>query len=138
MRQRSASVTLPKGLHYVGAIHGILSTAWSAAGIAGAVLINCIREYNVTHGVPKSRAYNVIVEPDAPGATAPVAAVPGRAQEFVMTIQNTTPHSHLTFWQLLLAFVAHRVSEAAEANKPKHSAEEIAALVARSNNPTGT
>jgi MFS family permease len=46
------------GTRYVGAIHGILLTAWSAAGIAGPVLINYIREYNVTHGVPKAQAYN--------------------------------------------------------------------------------
>ncbi|MEH2514014.1 MFS family permease [Nitrobacteraceae bacterium AZCC 1564] len=92
------------GTRYVGAIHGILLTAWSAAGIAGPVLINYIREYNVTHGVPKAQAYNVTmyimgglfvigfianfciravdkrhhmmkdVEPDTTGATAPVAA----------------------------------------------------------------
>ncbi len=47
------------GTRYVGAIHGILLTAWSAAGVAGPVLINYIREYNVTHGVPKAQAYNV-------------------------------------------------------------------------------
>lgn len=47
------------GTRYVGAIHGILLTAWSAAGIAGPVLINYIREYNITHGVPKAQAYNV-------------------------------------------------------------------------------
>jgi MFS family permease len=46
------------GTRYVGAIHGILLTAWSAAGIMGPVLINYIREYNVTHGVPKAQAYN--------------------------------------------------------------------------------
>lgn len=54
-----------------------------------------------------------------------------------MTMQNT-PHSHLTFWQMLLAFAAHRLSVAMEANKPEHSSEEIAALVARSGNPSGT
>jgi MFS family permease len=47
------------GTRYVGAIHGILLTAWSAAGIVGPVLINYIREYNITHGVPKAEAYNV-------------------------------------------------------------------------------
>jgi len=46
------------GTRCVGAIHGILLTAWSAAGIVGPVLINYIREYNVTHGVPKAQAYN--------------------------------------------------------------------------------
>lgn len=46
------------GTRYVGAIHGILLTAWSAAGVAGPVLINYIREYNVTHGVAKAQAYN--------------------------------------------------------------------------------
>ena len=47
------------GTRYVGAIHGLLLTAWSAAGIFGPVLVNYIREYNVTHGVPPAQAYNV-------------------------------------------------------------------------------
>jgi hypothetical protein len=37
----------------------LLLTAWSMAGIFGPVLVNYIREYNVTHGVPKAQAYNV-------------------------------------------------------------------------------
>jgi MFS family permease len=47
------------GTRYVGAIHGMLLTAWSMAGILGPVLVNYIREYNVTHGVPTAQAYNV-------------------------------------------------------------------------------
>jgi MFS family permease len=47
------------GTRYVGAIHGLLLTAWSAAGIFGPTLVNYIREYNVTHGVAKAQAYNV-------------------------------------------------------------------------------
>jgi MFS family permease len=43
----------------VGAIHGALLTAWSAAGIAGPVLINYIREYEINHGVAKADAYSV-------------------------------------------------------------------------------
>ena len=35
------------GTRYVGAIHGLLLTAWSAAGIFGPVLVNYIREYNI-------------------------------------------------------------------------------------------
>jgi MFS family permease len=46
------------GTRYVGAIHGMLLTAWSAAGIFGPVLVNYIRQYNVTHGVAKADAYN--------------------------------------------------------------------------------
>jgi len=46
------------GTRYVGAIHGLLLTAWSAAGIFGPVLVNYIREYNVTHNVAKADAYN--------------------------------------------------------------------------------
>jgi MFS family permease len=46
------------GTRYVGAIHGMLLTAWSAAGIFGPVLVNYIRQYNVDHGVPKADAYN--------------------------------------------------------------------------------
>jgi MFS family permease len=47
------------GTRYVGAIHGLLITSWSVAGILGPVLVNYIREYNVSHGVPKAQAYNV-------------------------------------------------------------------------------
>jgi MFS family permease len=46
------------GTRYVGAIHGLLLTAWSMAGIFGPVLVNYIRAYNVSHGVPKAQAYN--------------------------------------------------------------------------------
>ncbi|HYM74303.1 MAG TPA: OFA family MFS transporter [Stellaceae bacterium] len=47
------------GTRYVGAIHGMLLTAWSMAGIFGPVLVNYIRAYNVSHGVAKAQAYNV-------------------------------------------------------------------------------
>jgi MFS family permease len=47
------------GTRYVGAIHGMLITAWSMAGIFGPVLVNYIRAYNVAHGVAKAQAYNV-------------------------------------------------------------------------------
>jgi MFS family permease len=47
------------GTRYVGAIHGWLITAWSAAGVFGPVLVNYIREYQIDHGVPKAQAYNV-------------------------------------------------------------------------------
>jgi MFS family permease len=47
------------GTVQVGAIHGMLLTAWSAAGIAGPVLVNYIRQYQLDHGVPKANAYSV-------------------------------------------------------------------------------
>ncbi len=47
------------GTRYVGAIHGLLLTAWSMAGIFGPVLVNYIRQYNIEHGVAKAAAYNV-------------------------------------------------------------------------------
>ena len=47
------------GTQYVGAIHGRLLTAWSAAGVAGPVLVNYIREYQIDRGVPAAQAYNV-------------------------------------------------------------------------------
>ena len=47
------------GTRYVGAIHGMLITAWSMAGIFGPVLVNYIRQYQIDHGVPKAQAYNV-------------------------------------------------------------------------------
>jgi MFS family permease len=46
------------GTRYVGAIHGMLLTAWSMAGIFGPVLVNYIRQYNIEHGVAKSDAYD--------------------------------------------------------------------------------
>jgi MFS family permease len=46
------------GTRYVGAIHGWLITAWSAAGVIGPVLVNYIRQYNLDRGVPKADAYS--------------------------------------------------------------------------------
>ncbi len=45
------------GVHYVGAIHGRLLTAWSAAGVFGPVLVNYIRQYQIDHGVARADAY---------------------------------------------------------------------------------
>ncbi len=47
------------GTRYVGAIHGLLITAWSAAGVFGPVLVNYLREYEIAHGVASANAYNV-------------------------------------------------------------------------------
>ena len=47
------------GTRYVGAIHGRLLTAWSAAGVLGPVLVNYIRQYEIDRGVPNAQAYNV-------------------------------------------------------------------------------
>ncbi len=47
------------GTMEVGAIHGALLTAWSAAGVLGPVLVNYIRAYQIDHGVPKAQAYTV-------------------------------------------------------------------------------
>ncbi|MGH6676700.1 MAG: MFS transporter, partial [Xanthobacteraceae bacterium] len=46
------------GTRYVGAIHGWLITAWSAAGIFGPVIVNYMRQYQIDHNVPKADAYN--------------------------------------------------------------------------------
>ncbi len=47
------------GTRYVGAIHGWLITAWSAAGVFGPVLVNYIRQYQIDHGVAKAQAYDL-------------------------------------------------------------------------------
>jgi MFS family permease len=47
------------GVVQVGAVHGRLLTAWSAAGVAGPVLVNYIRDFEIKRGVPKSEAYTV-------------------------------------------------------------------------------
>jgi hypothetical protein len=43
----------------VGAIHGRLLTAWSAAGIFGPVIVNYIREYQLSHGVAHAQVYTI-------------------------------------------------------------------------------
>ncbi|OYV48537.1 MAG: MFS transporter, partial [Burkholderiales bacterium 21-58-4] len=47
------------GTQMVGAIHGRLLTAWSTAGIVGPVLINYVREFELSHGVQKADAYDI-------------------------------------------------------------------------------
>jgi len=47
------------GTQHVGAIHGRLLTAWSVAGIVGPVVVNYIREYQLSRGLPPDQAYNV-------------------------------------------------------------------------------
>jgi MFS family permease len=47
------------GTMQVGAIHGRLLTAWSAAGIVGPLLINFMRDYQVAHGVALAQSYNI-------------------------------------------------------------------------------
>jgi MFS family permease len=47
------------GTLQVGAIHGRLLTAWSAAGVVGPYLINFMRDYQVAHGVPLASSYNI-------------------------------------------------------------------------------
>jgi MFS family permease len=46
------------GTQFVGAIHGRLLTAWSTAGIIGPVLVNYIREAQITAGVPRETVYD--------------------------------------------------------------------------------
>jgi MFS family permease len=79
------------GTGQVGAIHGRLLTAWSAAGIAGPLLISGLRDYQRHHGVPSTEAYsttmlilagllavglisNSLVKPLAPAEPAPEKA----------------------------------------------------------------
>jgi MFS family permease len=47
------------GTRMVGAIHGRLLTAWSAAGVLGPVLLSYIRDYQLDHGVAKAQVYSV-------------------------------------------------------------------------------
>ncbi|AOB29998.1 MFS transporter [Bordetella sp. H567] len=47
------------GTQMVGAIHGRVLTAWSAAGIFGPVLISYLREYQLSIGVPRAQVYDI-------------------------------------------------------------------------------
>jgi MFS family permease len=46
------------GTMNVGAIHGRLLTAWSAAGVLGPVLVNYIRQFQIDQGIPRAQAYS--------------------------------------------------------------------------------
>lgn len=46
------------GPTHVGAIHGRLLTALSAAGILGPIVVNYVREYQIGRGAPKEVAYD--------------------------------------------------------------------------------
>jgi len=47
------------GTQMVGAIHGRLLTAWSAAGVIGPVLIASLRDFEKAQGVPANLVYDV-------------------------------------------------------------------------------
>ena len=46
------------GTQMVGAIHGRLLTAWSTAGILGPVVVNYMRDYQLSLGIPREQVYN--------------------------------------------------------------------------------
>jgi MFS family permease len=46
------------GTQFVGAIHGRLLTAWSTAGIIGPVLVNYIREAQISAGIARAHVYD--------------------------------------------------------------------------------
>jgi MFS family permease len=46
------------GTQMVGAIHGRLLTAWSTAGVLGPVLVNYIREFQLSRGMAKAHVYD--------------------------------------------------------------------------------
>ncbi|MBF7142196.1 MULTISPECIES: OFA family MFS transporter [Pseudomonas] len=47
------------GTQMVGAIHGRLLTAWAAAGVLGPVLVNYLREYQLSIGVERAAVYDI-------------------------------------------------------------------------------
>jgi MFS family permease len=47
------------GTQFVGAIHGRLLTAWSMAGIFGPVIVNYLREFQLSQGVAQAKVYDM-------------------------------------------------------------------------------
>lgn len=74
------------GTLQVGAIHGRLLTAWSAAGIAGPMLVNYLRQYQIDRGKPKTEAY------DATMYLMAGLLVAGAVCNFLMTPVDTRHH----------------------------------------------
>ena len=48
------------GARYVGAIHGVLLTAWSTAGVLGPQMVNYMRQSAIDKGLPRAQVYNHI------------------------------------------------------------------------------
>lgn len=46
------------GTQFVGAIHGRLLTAWATAGVLGPVVVNYLREAQISAGVPRAQVYD--------------------------------------------------------------------------------
>jgi len=46
------------GTRMVGAIHGRLLTAWAAAGIFGPLIVNYLRDWQLSQGLPPARVYD--------------------------------------------------------------------------------
>jgi hypothetical protein len=46
------------GTQMVGAIHGRLLTAWATAGVLGPVIVNYMRDYQLSLGLPREQVYN--------------------------------------------------------------------------------
>ncbi len=49
------------GTKFVGAIHGRLLTAWSAAGVVGSEVIVRVRDEQIARGVPKAEVYDAVM-----------------------------------------------------------------------------
>lgn len=49
------------GTKFVGAIHGRLLTAWSAAGVVGSEVIVRVRDQQIAAGVPKTQVYDAVL-----------------------------------------------------------------------------
>ena len=47
------------GTYQVGAIHGRILLAWSAAAVVGPVLVNYIRQAQINSGIPAAQAYSI-------------------------------------------------------------------------------
>jgi MFS family permease len=83
------------GVHYVSAIHGRLLTAWSTAGILGPVLVNYIREFQISRGIAAADAYTftmyVLVGLLAVGFVCNMLVRPVRGELFVVVTPRTRP-----------------------------------------------
>jgi len=83
------------GTYEVGAIHGRLLTAWSAAGVAGPLIVNKILEANGTPGSLTASAYRpalfVMVGLLVVGFISNLMIRPVEARHFVSTVDGATP-----------------------------------------------
>jgi MFS family permease len=122
------------GTQMVGAIHGRLLTAWATAGVLGPVVVNYMREYQLSLGIPREQVYNqtmyILVGMLAIGLICNLMVRPV-ADKWFMTPQELANEKRLAHESVAQAIdVAPLVDDPGVGARPSHPALVAAAWLA--------